>query len=97
MPIPVAASRPTLFIRKEAFEHVGLTRAALDDRLNLTEDEFRLEGELIALGPIHDEDAIVAVVEELERIGLEYFEDFFELSGNWPEWLRLFAMAGRPG
>jgi hypothetical protein len=97
MPIPVAASRPTLFIRKDAFGRVGLTRAALDERLNLTEDEFRLEGELIAIGPIHDEEALVAVIEELERIGLEYFDDFFELSGNWPEWLRLFAMSQRPG
>ena len=25
--------------------------------------------------------------------GLTYFEDFFELSGNWPEWLRLFVVA----
>ena len=97
MPIPVAASRPTLFIRKEAFERVGLTRAALDEWLNLTKDEFRVEGELIAVGPIHDEEAIVAVIEELERTGLEYFDDFFELSGNWPEWLRLFAMGQRPG
>jgi hypothetical protein len=97
MPIPVAASRPTLFIRKEAFERVGLTRAALDERLNLTEDEFRLEGELIAIGPIHGEEALVAVIEEMEGMGLQYFDDFFELSGNWPEWLGLFAMSQRPG
>jgi hypothetical protein len=97
MPIPVAVGRPTLFIRKEPFERVGLTRAALDERLNLTADEFRLEGDLIAVGPIHDEDAFGEVFADLERIGLQYFDDFFELSGNWPEWLRLFAMSERPG
>jgi hypothetical protein len=23
-----------------------------------------------------------------------YFDDFFELSGNWPEWLRLLVLRG---
>lgn len=58
MPVPVASGIPTLFIRKGAFERVGLTRSQFD---------------------------------ELERLGLDYFEDFFEFSGHWPEWLRLYA------
>jgi len=29
---------------------------------------------------------------ELETRGLVYFDDFFELSGNWPSWLSIFAM-----
>jgi hypothetical protein len=33
------------------------------------------------------------MIAELEMNGLRYFDDFFELSGNWPEWLRLFASA----
>jgi len=92
MPVVVAAAHPTLFIRRPAFERAGLTRAALDARLNLTADEFRVEGELIAVGPIHDEAALGDVIAELEGLGLEYFDEFFELSGNWPDWLRLFAM-----
>lgn len=32
------------------------------------------------------------MVEYLEAKGLVYFEEFFELSGNWPEWLGLYAM-----
>lgn len=94
MPVSVAAGRPTLFIRKGAFERVGLTRAAIDERLNLTAEEFRLEGALIAVGPVHDEEALSEMIAELEGMGLEYFEEFFELSGNWPAWLRLFAMGG---
>jgi hypothetical protein len=30
---------------------------------------------------------------ELENRGLAYFDDFFELSGNWPAWLSIYAMS----
>ena len=93
MPIPISPDAPTLFITRDAFERAGLTRAALDERLNLTDEEFRVEGGLIAVGPIVGENALVDVVAELEGLGLSYFDDFFELSGNWPAWLRLYAMA----
>ena len=93
MPLPVSPYAPTLFIRREAFERVGLTRAALDARLNLTDEEFRVEGPLVAVGPIVGENALVDIVADLEGLGLVFYDDFFELSGNWPDWLRLFAMA----
>lgn len=92
MPLDVPAGPPTLLIRKSAFERAELTRRSFDERLGLTADEFRVEGELIAVGPVHDEDALGGVVAELEGLGLVYFDDFFELSGNWPEWLRLVVM-----
>jgi hypothetical protein len=92
MPLSTASGAPTIVIRKDAFERVGLTRARVDTRLNLTPDEFRIEGGIIAVGPIHEEPSLVALVEELEELGLIYFDDFFELSGNWPAWLKLFAM-----
>ena len=93
MPLPISAAAPTLFIRREAFERAELTRAALDERLGLTDEEFRVEGSLVAVGPIAGEEALTWLVDELESLGLSYFEDFFELSGNWPEWLQLFAMS----
>ena len=96
MPLDVPSSAPSLFIRKGAFERAQLTRATLDERLNLTEDEFRVEGDLIAIGPLPGETTLTDLIEELESAGLEYFEDFFELSGNWPSWLRLYVM-GRGG
>ena len=89
MPLEVPASHPTLVFRRAAYERVNLVRAALDERLGLTPDEFRVEGDLVAVGPIHDEDALGALVAELEQLGLAYYDDFFELSGNWPEWLHL--------
>ena len=76
---------------KSAFERAGLARAHFDARYNLTPDEFRVEGELIAIGPLYDEEALGALTAELESLGLIYFEDFAELSGNWPSWLTIFA------
>jgi hypothetical protein len=93
MPLSIPAGAPTLFVRRSAYEHSGLSRAALDERLGLTDNEFRVEGEVIAIGPVFDSDAFVALVADLEGIGLTYYEDFFELSGGWPEWLTVLVSA----
>ena len=93
MPLDVPQGDVAMFIRREAFERVGLTRAALDERFNLTPEEFRIEGGLIALGPLVGEHAVAELIEEFEQAGLTYYDDFFELSGNWPDWLRLLAMS----
>lgn len=85
------SAAPTLLIRRDAFERVGLTRQQFDAALNLTPDEFRVEGALIAVGPLVGESALGELIETLEQAGLVYFDDFFELSGNWPEWLAVFA------
>ncbi|CAN5145848.1 hypothetical protein BH09GEM1_BH09GEM1_22000 [soil metagenome] len=96
MPLPIAQGVPTLFFRRQAYEQSGLTRAALDARLGLTDAEFRVEGDLIALGPIFDVDSLGALVDELEAIGLTYYDDFFEMSGSWPEWLSVLARGTGP-
>lgn len=92
MPLPLPREAPVVLIRRAAYERAGLARQAFDRRFNLTPDEFRVEGELIAIGPLFDDDALVAMVEALEAEGLRHYEDFFDLSGNWPDWLRLFAL-----
>ena len=92
MPLPIAQNSPTIFILRSAFERVGLTRAAIDARFNLTEEEFRVEGGVIAVGPLVGDDALTELISELEDLGLTYFEDFFELTGNWPEWLRVLVL-----
>ena len=89
MSLLIPNGAPTLFIRRVAYEGSGLTRSAIDERLALTPDEFRVDGDLIVIGPIPAEDSLADVIGELEASGLVYFEDFFELSGNWPSWLRL--------
>ncbi len=96
MPMDVTTGAPTLFIRRAAYEASGIARASLDERLGLTPDEFRVDGNLVALGPIYGaDDALGTVIAELEDAGLVYFDDFFELTGNWPEWLRLLVASER--
>jgi hypothetical protein len=95
MPIPLAHNASTLLIRQEAFERAELTRSAIDQWLNLTPEEFRVEGGLVVIGPVHDVEALQALVSALEDKGLAYYDDVFELSGNWPDWISLLAMAPR--
>jgi hypothetical protein len=93
MPIAITSGRSTVCVRRRAFEEAGLTRAALDARFNLTPDEFAVEAALVIIGPLANDEMLGELVDALEAAGLTYFDDFFELSGNWPEWLRLYAMA----
>jgi len=94
MPLPVTHGVPTLFIRRPAYERAGLTRATLDEQLGLTDAEFQVDGDLVALGPIYDVEALGGLVDDLEGAGLVYYDDFFELSGSWPEWLEIVVRAG---
>ena len=85
------AGEAMLFIKRAAYERAGIARAAIDQRLNLTADEFNVEGQLVIIGPLHDDSALHDVFDDLEEAGLVYFDDYFELSGNWPSWLRLYV------
>ncbi len=96
MPLPVTQGVPSLFFRRAAYERADLSRAVLDTRLGLTDTEFRVEGDIVALGPIYDTEALGVLVEELEARGLTYFDDFFELSGSWPEWLSVLVLGATP-
>lgn len=93
MALSLPSGAPTLLIRRESYERAGLTRAAIDERLSLTDQEFRVERDLVAIGPVYDADAFGQLVEELEQLGLAYFDDFVEMTGNWPEWLDVFVSA----
>jgi hypothetical protein len=93
MPLPLSAGAPTLLVKRAAFERAGITRAQIDQALTLTDEEFRVEHGLVAIGPIFDDDGFAALVEAFEKSGLVYFEDFFEMSGNWPEWLSVFTLS----
>jgi hypothetical protein len=92
MPLTVTSGLATIFIRRPAYERAGLVRAEIDGLFNLTDEEFRVEGDLIAIGPLPSGEMVGPMLEYFEGKGLVYFDEVFELSGNWPEWLRLFAM-----
>ena len=70
MPLQVTSGRPTVFIRREAFERIGLDRAAIDERFNLTDEEFHVEGGLIAVGPLSSDDVLTEMIAALESSGL---------------------------
>ena len=92
MPLQVPPGLPTILIRKDAFERENLVRSEIDERFNLTDSEFRVEGGLVMIGPLPSDEMLGPMLEYLEEKGLEYYDDVFELSGNWPDWVRLFAM-----
>jgi hypothetical protein len=93
MPLPLSSGAPTILVKKGAFERAGITRAQIDQALALTDEEFRVEHGLVAIGPIFDESGFASLVEAFEQNGLVYFDDFFEMSGNWPEWLSVLALS----
>jgi hypothetical protein len=97
MPIQLHDGRPTILIRQPAFEASGISRAAIDQKYNLTDNEFGVENGLVAVGPLPSDDLLQLLITDLESLGLVYFDDFFEMSGNWPEWLALYARAAREG
>jgi hypothetical protein len=95
MPLELSHGHVVVLIRQSAFERNRLTRKFIDERYNLTDEEFRVEDGLIALGPLPSEDMLSGLIEDLENSGLVYFDDFFELSGNWPDWLSLYARGAK--
>jgi len=95
MPVELGAGRAVLLIRQTAFERAGLVRSAIDARYNLTDEEFRVEDGLVTLGPLPSEELLPQLIEDLEANGLVYFDDFFDLSGNWPDWLSVYIRGSK--
>ena len=95
MPLELSHDRAIILIRQSAFERSGLSRQVIDERYGLTDDEFRVEDGLVALGPLPSEDMLPELIADLEESGLAYFDDFFELSGNWPEWLSIYVRGSK--
>jgi hypothetical protein len=95
MPLELAHEHAVVLIRQSAFEGGGITRSAIDERYNLTADEFRVEDGLVVLGPLPSDEMLPTLIDDLEQSGLVYFDDFFELTGNWPDWLTLYARGAK--
>lgn len=78
----IPSGQSMLIIRREAYERAGVTRQSIDERLNLTPEEFRVDGRLVMIGPVPDDVGIRELLDDLESTGLAYFDDYFEFSGN---------------
>ena len=96
MPLHVETTGSTIFIRRDAFESNGLERGELDQKYNLTDAELRVEEALVAIGPLTADEDLRSMLDYLEAKGLVYFDDYFELSGNWPAWLGIFVRSANP-
>ena len=46
------------------------------------------------IGPLPEDTALREMLDALEDAGLVYFDEYFELSGNWPPWIRLYISGG---
>ena len=90
MPIQLNHDRPTILIRQASFEAAGIARPEIDSKYNLTDDEFQVEGGVVAVS-LPSDDLLPDLIDDLEAHGLVYFDDFFEMSGNWPEWIALYV------
>ena len=95
MAVELRSGGAVTLVRQAAFERSGISRTAIDERYNLTDQEFRVEDGVVIIGPLPSDDALTGLIQDLESSGLIYFDDFFELSGNWPEWLLLYARADK--
>ena len=65
----IPSGQSMLIIRREAYERAGLTRQSIDERLNLTPEEFRVDGRLVMIGPIPDDAGIREFLDDLEGTG----------------------------
>jgi len=70
MPLPVSNTAPSLAIRRSAFERADLTRQEFDEALGLTADEFRVEADLIVIGPLVGESSLTDLIDQLEERGI---------------------------
>ncbi|MFL5489741.1 MAG: hypothetical protein ACJ8AJ_14775 [Gemmatimonadaceae bacterium] len=95
MALELFQGQAVVLIRQSTFERIGLSRSVIDERYNLTDQEFRVEDGLVAIGPLPSDDLLPELIEDLESSGLTYFEDFFEFSGNWPDWLSLYVRGAK--
>jgi hypothetical protein len=93
MPVELPHGRPVILIRQDSYERSGILRQALDERYQLTPDEFTVEPGLVSIGPLPSDDMLSDLIGQLEESGLVYYQDFFDMSGNWPDWLLLYARA----
>jgi hypothetical protein len=89
LPLKIESGLPSILIRKEKYEIASLVRADIDSQFNLTDQEFRVGDQLVVLGPLPSDEMIGPLTEYLESKNLSYFDDFFELSGSWPDWLQV--------
>jgi hypothetical protein len=92
-------------IRITAEFGIVLRLASLDERgvsldriLRALEVSAPFDGnsEIASFGPSFGQEALDVFLHRLSDLGLQYFDDFFEFSGDFPKWCIFTASATRP-
>ncbi|KRR25229.1 hypothetical protein CQ14_09420 [Bradyrhizobium lablabi] len=82
----IVTSEFGLIVRRNA-----LTERQVDlrDLFTAMEVEVQLGGsnDLLTFGPHFGREALNTIVSRLTRLGLIYFDDFFEFCGDYPPWI----------
>jgi hypothetical protein len=76
-----------LVIRKDALRERGVS---LERLLAVMKTDAPLDSDdrLMSFGPSFGQEALDGLIKELTSLGLQYFDDFIEVVGNYPEWCR---------
>ena len=80
-----------LVVRRASLKERGVSwtalLAALEVAKPLDSDEF-----ILSFGPHFGSEALATFTSRLSELGLRYFDDFFEFSGDFPKWCQ-FSVA----
>jgi hypothetical protein len=74
-----------LVVRRKALRERGVSWADLLAALEVSEPLDK-NANLVSFGPHFGQEAVHAMSRRLISIGLRYFDDFFEFSGDYPKW-----------
>ena len=79
-----------IIVRRPALAERGVSWA---DLLSALEVSVPLDSNesLASFGPHFGREAVDEFLRRLTRLGLVYFDDFFEFSGEWPLWCKFKA------
>lgn len=82
-----------IIVRRSSLGERGVDFSTL---LKILEAEFPLDIDegLISFGPCFGQEALDQIVVDLSKIGLVYFDDFFEFVGDFPDWCKFKATLG---
>ncbi len=79
-----------LVIRKSSLEEKKIALDTIKTKV-FESDPLDENKELISYGPHFGGEEIKVYEERLKKIGLEYVDDYFDFSNDYPDWLDLFV------
>lgn len=83
-----ATSEFGLVLRKGSLLEKGISHSALAETMRDI-DVLGENGDIISCGPIFGEGALQEIISRLSSVGLEYFDDYFDLNFPMPNWVKL--------